>query len=300
MCLRAAWRDTPSLSVLHCSRIANGKPWSEGKLIVNLLTALLIAAVVMILMVLVTRRSGRRVRRAKFIASYAFPQTLRFKLDQHYPELSHEQTTYVLEGLRTWFGLLNANPRANLGMPSKAVDTAWHEFILLTKDYAEFCDHAFGKFMHHTPHQQRSRQRREGLARTYGLSASAPASGAVAGSGLLGAGVVGAGLMGAGVAGVAAAAAMSGRDLFALDQTLGIADGKAYSPEYLDKLQRQYETMRAAGTADSGSSSSGDSGGGGSDGKSHSSDGSDGGGSDGGGSSCGGGCGVAAEGVESR
>ena len=247
----------------------------------------------MVLMVLVTRRSGRRARRAKFIASYAFPQTLRFKLDQAYPALSHEQTTAVLEGLRTWFGLLNANPRANLGMPSKAVDTAWHEFILLTKDYAEFCDHAFGKFMHHTPHKQRSRQRREGLARTYGLGATTPAGGAVAGSGLLRAGVVGAGLMGAGVAGFAAASTMSGRDLFALDQTLGIADGKAYSPEYLDKLEREFEAMRSSGTSDGGSSSGGDSGGGGSDSKNHGSDGSDGGGgsSDGGGSSCGGGCG---------
>ena len=210
--------------------------------------------VLMVLMVLVIRRSGRRARRAKFIVSYAFPQTLRFKLAQAYPALSHEQTTTVLDGLRTWFGLLNANPRANLDMPSKAVDTAWHEFILLTKDYAEFCEHAFGKFMHHAPHQQRSRQRREGLARTYGLGAAAVAGGALVG--------------------VAAAATMSGRDLFALDQTLGIADGAAYSPEYLDKLEREYETMRAAGTSGGGASSRGDS------------SGSSG---DSGGSSCGGG-----------
>lgn len=173
----------------------------------------------------------------------------------------------MLEGLRTWFGLLSANPRANLGMPSKAVDTAWHEFILLTKDYAEFCNHAFGKFMHHTPHQQRSMQRREGLVRTYGLGAAAVAGGALVG--------------------VAAASAMSGRDLFSLDQTLGIADGKAYSPEYLDKLEREFEAMKASGNSDGGSSGSGDSGGGGSDSKSH---GSDGGGSssDSGGGSCGG------------
>ena len=61
-----------------------------------------------------------------------------------------------------------------------------------------------------------------------------------------------------GLAGVAAVAAMSGRDLFSLNQKLSVADGNAYSPESLDELQRQYKTMRAAGTADSGSSSGGD------------------------------------------
>ena len=38
-----------------------------------------------------------------------------------------------------------------LGMPSKAVDTAWHEFILITREYQSFCDEAFGYFLHHAP-----------------------------------------------------------------------------------------------------------------------------------------------------
>ena len=231
--------------------------------------ALLVVAFVILLMVLATRKKRARARRSKFIASYAFPQTLRFKLDQAYPELSHEQSGMVLEGLRTWFSLLAANPRANLGMPSKAVDTAWHEFILLTKDYADFCDKAFAKFLHHTPHKQRSAQRREGLARTYGLGAAAVAGGAV----------------GVGLVGVAAASAMSGRDLFSLDHALGINDGKEYSPEYLDKLEREFETLRASGHSDGGSGGGSDSSWGGSDSKSHGSDSS----SDSGGSSCGGG-----------
>ncbi len=35
-------------------------------------------------------------------------------------------------------------------MPSQAVDTVWHEFILFTKKYDQFCHDTFGRFLHHT------------------------------------------------------------------------------------------------------------------------------------------------------
>lgn len=36
-------------------------------------------------------------------------------------------------------------------MPSRAVDEAWHGFILCTARYAAFCDRAYGRFLHHHP-----------------------------------------------------------------------------------------------------------------------------------------------------
>lgn len=35
--------------------------------------------------------------------------------------------------------------------PSYLVDLVWHEFILFTKYYHQFCTEKFGKFIHHTP-----------------------------------------------------------------------------------------------------------------------------------------------------
>lgn len=35
--------------------------------------------------------------------------------------------------------------------PSNKVDLAWHEFILFTKLYADFCSLHFDKFIHHYP-----------------------------------------------------------------------------------------------------------------------------------------------------
>lgn len=35
--------------------------------------------------------------------------------------------------------------------PPEKIDEAWHNFILFTKDYQEFCRRYFGKFIHHVP-----------------------------------------------------------------------------------------------------------------------------------------------------
>jgi|SRR5690242_6914330 len=35
--------------------------------------------------------------------------------------------------------------------PSKELDTAWHEFILHTRQYAEYCINRYGRYVHHVP-----------------------------------------------------------------------------------------------------------------------------------------------------
>jgi hypothetical protein len=35
--------------------------------------------------------------------------------------------------------------------PSRIVDDAWHEFILCTRLYADYCQAQFGRFIHHHP-----------------------------------------------------------------------------------------------------------------------------------------------------
>ncbi len=217
------------------------------------------------------RNNRLRAERALFIRGYRFPAGLRFKLNQAYPELSGEQTELVLAGLRAWFLLIAENPNTKFGMPSKAVDTAWHEFILMTHNYSAFCDKAFGKFLHHVPHDGNAKAEADGLAMTWGTR-----------SGLFGAGALAAGMAG----GLAAAALASPKDLFGLDQKLGIAGGNAYSGDDFARFDKRHGHMTSGGGGD----------GGGSDGSSSSScaDGScgDGGGSGcGGGGGCGGGCG---------
>lgn len=35
--------------------------------------------------------------------------------------------------------------------PTEKIDTAWHHFILFTRDYREFCQQFFGRFIEHRP-----------------------------------------------------------------------------------------------------------------------------------------------------
>ena len=58
-----------------------------------------------------------------------------------------EMQTYVPE-LLSYLLMASEQPTPML---SNKVDTLWHQFILCTKDYLNFCFKYFGKFIHHTP-----------------------------------------------------------------------------------------------------------------------------------------------------
>jgi hypothetical protein len=59
----------------------------------------------------------------------------------------------VETGLRQWLRCCAPALRDNqvIGMPSRAVDEAWHGLILCTALYSAFCDKAYGEFLHHYP-----------------------------------------------------------------------------------------------------------------------------------------------------
>ncbi|XVV05368.1 glycine-rich domain-containing protein [Actinosynnema sp. CA-248983] len=44
------------------------------------------------------------------------------------------------------------NPEGHF-RPSQRVDLGWHQFILNTVDYAEFCQRVAGRFLHHVPEE---------------------------------------------------------------------------------------------------------------------------------------------------
>lgn len=47
---------------------------------------------------------------------------------------------------------LNLVSKNNMRLtPSQSVDLGWHEFILFTKSYSDFCHEELGRFIHHTP-----------------------------------------------------------------------------------------------------------------------------------------------------
>ncbi len=91
------------------------------------------------------RRTGRR----RFIETYEFPPALHRKLRDELGDA--RQADIALEGLRAWYLACLYADGDLIGMPSKAVDEAWHEMILMTREYTEFCQRAFGRYLHHMP-----------------------------------------------------------------------------------------------------------------------------------------------------
>lgn len=112
---------------------------------------LLIVAVVVVISTAAAHKKKTRKRRESLIENYCFPNGVGNKIQKVYPDLNQRDLDIVFQGLRDFFLLCHMAQNRMVSMPSKVVDTAWHEFILFTSDYRTFCHNAFGTFLDHTP-----------------------------------------------------------------------------------------------------------------------------------------------------
>lgn len=117
-------------------------------------------------------RRWRQSAQARYIANFPLHSLLDTRLAARRPELDAAQRTAVLDALRDYFIFCHQAGRRMLAMPSQAVDDAWHEFILFTRQYDNFCRHAFGRFLHHTPAEAMSSptQASNGIKRAWRLA----------------------------------------------------------------------------------------------------------------------------------
>jgi hypothetical protein len=132
---------------------------------------IIIVSLLVLLAVLLWRNWSRQ-RREAYIAAYPYQRFLDQRLAARRPELSAEQRSEVFLALDDYFQLCRKAGRRMVAMPSQAVDDAWHEFILFTRQYNKFCRHAFGRFLHHTPAEAMSTptQASDGLKRAWRLA----------------------------------------------------------------------------------------------------------------------------------
>lgn len=128
----------------------------------------------LILLVVATalwRKWGRQ-RRKGYIEAFPYQGMLDRRLAEKRPELSEHQRGEVFAALADYFAICNIAGRRMVAMPSQAVDDAWHEFILFTRQYDKYCRLAFGRFLHHTPAEAMSTptQASDGLRRAWRLA----------------------------------------------------------------------------------------------------------------------------------
>jgi hypothetical protein len=96
-------------------------------------------------------KKARHLRRAELIRTYRWPRGLLNKLAEKHPDLARKDSALVSRGLRQFFIAYLMSGNKYVSMPSQIADDLWHEFILYTREYQDFCRRAFGGFLHHTP-----------------------------------------------------------------------------------------------------------------------------------------------------
>jgi len=68
------------------------------------------------------------------------------------PELSEEEVLPRADALAQWLASIpEALKEGRWFQMIETIDVVWHSFILHTKDYADFCQHFYGGFLHHDP-----------------------------------------------------------------------------------------------------------------------------------------------------
>ncbi|CAA0092411.1 Uncharacterised protein [BD1-7 clade bacterium] len=118
---------------------------------------------------IVERLFNKNRMNVEFILAYQFPDTVRNEVASAYPSLTEQDLDHVESGLREFFLVCAENRLRWCTMPSKVVDEAWHGFILDTHQYQQFCQNAFGQFLHHTPSQamKNPKKAQEGVRRSW-------------------------------------------------------------------------------------------------------------------------------------
>ena len=80
--------------------------------------------------------------------AYKFPEVIYYKLKKHYEHEREEAELLVREAKRyVYLAHVNDYPV----VPSEEIDHAWHEMILITKSYHDFCNTLCGEYVHHVP-----------------------------------------------------------------------------------------------------------------------------------------------------
>jgi hypothetical protein len=129
----------------------------------------LFAAFVVGSLMLASLKAWENSVRRQFIRDADLPPFLVAKVMAAHRGVSERDAELVMRGLRQFFMAHLRCGRKFVAMPSKAVDTAWHEFILHTRGYQRWCNTAFGAMLHHTPAEVLGRdpKRNDGLRRTW-------------------------------------------------------------------------------------------------------------------------------------
>ena len=118
----------------------------------------LVIGILLILVIVIANKKRVHNRRSNYISNYLFPDNVLDKVKNTYPHLNAEDLLQVESALKQYFEVCRRAGKKMVSMPSQVVDEAWHQFILYTRDYKQFCDNGLGRFLHHVPAESMKRR----------------------------------------------------------------------------------------------------------------------------------------------
>lgn len=136
------------------------------------MTLEIILVIVVLVAVFYFWRKEQEKKQLAFIENYAFSPVLLKRVHQKHNYLSDADMTKVIRALRDYFHICNQAKGKMVAMPSEIVDVAWHEFLLFTREYQQFCQKGIGRFLHHTPTEAMKSKTlaQEGIKRAWRLA----------------------------------------------------------------------------------------------------------------------------------
>jgi hypothetical protein len=111
-------------------------------------------------------------KRLQFIENYKFSPVLIKRVQAQHDYLSDADMKKVVEATRDYFYICSQADGKMVAMPSEIVDVLWHEFLLFTREYQQFCKKGIGRFLHHTPTEamKSPTSTQEGIKRAWRLA----------------------------------------------------------------------------------------------------------------------------------
>jgi hypothetical protein len=75
------------------------------------------------------------------------------KLCKNYLAQSAEEAARLFRELKRYLFLSQLHTAHDIPMFSVRVDEVWHQFVLFTAEYSDFCQRCIGSFLHHVPNE---------------------------------------------------------------------------------------------------------------------------------------------------
>lgn len=70
-------------------------------------------------------------------------------------DIEHEEAAKIFDETLKWLWLGNKMNGVFIDDSTLIIDEMWHNFILFTQDYGDFCMNKFGRYIHHQPEKRK-------------------------------------------------------------------------------------------------------------------------------------------------